>query len=90
VCARCLGLYLGAIAGGAGALLMAGHQGRAYPAVRARSAIAAASVPILLTLAGEWMLRLPVGNVMRFAAALPLGATAAWLVTRALEVDWRA
>ena len=91
VCARCFGLYLGAVGGG----LLALGFGRAPRlgtdrSMTARWLIVAAALPTATTLVGEWLLRWPTGNATRFAAALPLGAMAAWLVVRALEVDWRA
>jgi uncharacterized membrane protein len=89
VCARCLGLYLGALAGGAAALAPAVRPSRSTTGVSARWTLAAFAVPTALTLAAEWS-GWSVGNPLRFAAALPLGAAAAWLVVRALEVDWRA
>lgn len=85
VCARCLGLYVGAVAGGVAALIGT----RVWPRDRVRSALALAALPTIVTLAAEWLLRWPLTNVIRFAAALPLGLLAAWVVTRALEVDWR-
>ncbi len=85
VCARCLGLYLGAVAGGVSALLGA----RLWRGDRARAALALAAAPTVLTVAAEWLLRWPLTNAIRFAAALPLGLVAAWVVARALEVDWR-
>ena len=89
VCARCLGLYLGAAGGGASARLSRSKPFR--PATRtARATVAVAALPTLLTLVAEWLLRWPVTNAIRFAAAVPLGAAAAWVVVRALEVDWRA
>lgn len=90
VCARCLGLYLGAVAGGGFVLLRGREASRTYAAASARTLIAAAAIPTVLTLAGEWFFGWPVGNLARFFAALPLGAAAAWLVVQALEVDWRA
>lgn len=89
VCARCLGLYLGAVGGGAAALALRIER-TAASGRSARAAIAVASFPTVITLAGEWVFGWPVGNLARFIAALPLGAAAAWLVVRALEVDWRA
>lgn len=89
VCARCLGLYLGAVGGGAAALLVDGRRQR-VASREARAAVAIAAIPTLLTLLAEWVLRWPVGNGLRFSAALPLGVAAAWVVARALEVDWRA
>jgi uncharacterized membrane protein len=89
VCARCFGLYLGGVAAG-GVALVRTRRRPATEARRARWLIAAAALPTVITLFAEWILRWPVGNAARFVAALPLGATAAWLVVRALEVDWQA
>jgi len=99
VCARCLGLYLGALGGGASALRSGSKPfrrrvkvhgtGEASPRAD-RAIVVFAALPTLLTLVAEWLLRWPVTNAIRFAAALPLGAAAAWVVVCALEVDWRA
>lgn len=89
VCARCLGLYLGAVAGGILALALRDRM-TVRNAATARWLVAGAAVPTFLTFAGEWLGQWPIGNITRFVAALPLGAVAAWLVARALEVDWRA
>lgn len=89
VCARCFGLYLGAVTAGAGALAFGRRPTRRASAVVARWVIVAAALPTVFTLAAEWLVGWPVGNNGRFIAALPLGAAAAWLVIRALEVDWR-
>lgn len=89
VCARCLGLYAGAVIGGAAAIASTRRGSTVAGPRRVRTLLVAAAVPTVLTVAAEWLLGWPVGNAMRFAAALPLGAAAAWVVARALEVDWR-
>jgi hypothetical protein len=84
-------LYAGSLIGGAVALLDPRSEPAASAAAprRARFVLALAAVPMLLTVLAEWLLRWPVTNLLRFSAAAPLGIAAAWVVTRALEVDWR-
>ncbi len=76
VCARCAGLYGGALGGLLFLPWPAGVR-------RTRRVIAATAVPtaatFLLEAVGIW----DPGNVIRFAAALPLGASVAWFVTSA-------
>ena len=76
VCARCAGLYGGALGG---LLFFPWPAG----ARRTRTVILATAVPtagtFLLEAAGIW----DPGNTVRFAAALPLGASVAWFVANA-------
>lgn len=91
VCARCIGLYAGAVIGGAAALVSTvrfSSSGADGPR-RVRGMLLLAAVPTGATVIAEWLLGWPVGNAARFTAALPLGGAAAWVVARALEVDWR-
>jgi len=85
VCARCCGLYLGAVAG-------AWYAWRRRPrrlqratdadlAFAARRALLWSAGPTLATVALEWAGLWDPGNAVRAAAALPLGATVAWLAT---------
>lgn len=89
VCARCLGLYIGGIAG----LLAGGRFGpvaHARPRLAtpaARAVVAAGALPTAITLIVEWLWAWPVGNTIRFGAALPLGAAAAFVIANALERD---
>jgi uncharacterized membrane protein len=86
VCARCLGLYAGGLAGLiAGEWLGVARGGTA----RARALVGLAAVPTAATLAAEWLLAWPVGNHARFVAALPLGAAAAYVVAAAIAADRR-
>ena len=83
VCARCFGLYVGAATGAVVALAFAGLRGRAASpdmwgsASALRLAIALAAVPTAVTwtseIAGVWSS----SNLVRFVAALPLGAAVA-------------
>lgn len=76
VCARCAGLYGGALGG---LLFLPWPAG----ARRTRAVIAATAIPtaatFLLEAVGLW----DPGNAIRFAAALPLGASVAWFVASA-------
>lgn len=89
VCARCLGLYVGGLAG-----LLAGSRftvTRAPAALLqpagARALVVLAAVPTAATLVAEWWIGWAVGNVTRFLAALPLGAAAAFVVAGAVARD---
>ena len=73
VCGRCSGLYLAAPVG---ALVALGSRRRRAIA-RPVAWLAGASVPTVVTLATEWFGIAPVGSVLRFTAALPLGAVIA-------------
>ncbi len=91
VCARCLGLYVGGLAG-----LVAGGAGGSWrikaphvtPAV-ARALLALCAIPTALTLAAEWIAGWPVGNMTRFLTALPLGGGAALVVAAAIAAERR-
>lgn len=80
VCARCLGLYLAAPAGALAALSMRG--GRAFSSSANLRLLSVAGAPTLLTWLAEIVVGLPMSNVARFAAALPLGAAVAWVLVR--------
>lgn len=72
VCARCLGLYAGALIG----LLI----WRAPSRDRMRTVLLAAAAPTALTWTAEAIGLWDPGNAMRFGGALPLGAAAALTV----------
>jgi uncharacterized membrane protein len=75
VCARCLGIYGGAAVGAAWRLVPGSD-----PAVRARPVLIASAVPTLVTLALEWSGLWAASNVVRAAAAVPLGLAAAFVL----------
>ena len=79
VCGRCSGLYLGAPFGAIAAFAALRRRLRE----RTRWWLAVAAVPTALTLAIEWSGAAAVTNLMRAIAALPLGATIAWVLVRA-------
>ena len=74
VCARCTGIYIG----GALGLVMRWRKPASW-------ALAVAAVPTAVTLVYEWTTGDTPSNAIRFAAGLPLGAVASWLVTRSIE-----
>lgn len=82
VCGRCTGLYL---AGAVGA--WAAWFGRARVPSRTRRLLLFAALPTAATVAVEWTGAAHPGNVLRAAAALPLGAVAGWLLVRLLRVE---
>jgi uncharacterized membrane protein len=87
VCARCLGLYA---AGALGALTLVAVRRRqrvALPTTRVRAALAAAAVPLLLSVGLEWIGAIEGSNVSRFLSALPLGAAAGWLLQQLVATD---
>ncbi len=81
VCARCAGLYagavLGAIVAGAGRV----RSGPARAAAALRSIVVGAGLPTGITLAVETLGVLPVGGGVRALAAIPLGAAVAWVAS---------
>lgn len=86
VCARCFGLYLGGVFGFALAVVL---RRRMSASGSAGPFIAAAALPTILTALAEWAIGWNVGNGIRFAAALPLGAALAVVIGAAVTVDAR-
>jgi len=80
VCARCTGIYFGAAAA---AVLLPPVASVRAAGRRARIGLAAAAMPTAATLLYEWTTGVTPANAIRFAAGLPLGAAAAWLVVAA-------
>jgi uncharacterized membrane protein len=72
VCARCSGLYVGAAAGAWFGLT--GHLRRWIGRRRMAVLLIVASVPTAVSWAAEWGVGLPMANVTRAIAAMPLGA----------------
>ena len=81
VCGRCSGLYLAAPVGA-----VLGWSRRLRPRGSARAWLAAAALPTALTLGLEWW-GLPMTNVARALAALPLGAAVAAILVRTTAGD---
>jgi uncharacterized membrane protein len=94
VCARCLGLYTGAVAGVLGWGLIAGvgsiarprfRQG--WPAVSARRLLVMTGLPTLFTVVTAFIGWWDPGNVIRAALAFPVGAVIAAVVTAVAAGD---
>lgn len=83
VCARCLGLYAGSALAAPVALIAASS----IASPRARWFAIAAAAPTAITWSLEFAGFVHFSRVVRFAAALPLGAVAAWLVMSVLSED---
>ena len=81
VCGRCSGLYLAAPVG-----VVLGRSRRLRPRGSARAWLAAAALPTAVTLGLEWW-GLPLTNVARALAALPLGAAVAAILVRTAAGD---
>ena len=86
VCARCFGLYL---SGAAGALVACGSaRRRAAPVARlVRIALAAAAIPMALSVGLELAGLVAGSNASRFASALPLGLAAGWVLQRTIAAS---
>lgn len=91
VCGRCAGLYAGAVVGAWvawGDLRRRRRRRLAVPAPGTwRLPLVAAALPTALTWGLEASGLAGVSTAIRFAAALPLGALAAWAVSEALAHD---
>jgi uncharacterized membrane protein len=87
VCARCAGIYFGAVLGALGAWTL-----RSFPLLRswqvlrrARVALALAVAPTVLTLIYEWTRGDMPSHAIRAAAGVPIGVVVAWLVVAAAD-----
>lgn len=96
VCARCLGLYLGAGIGVLAWAAVAGTGGRPRasiaPAIEwsvIRPALLIAALPTLLTVALAWTGAYDASNTLRALFALPLGAATAAIVAAVAAGDLR-
>jgi hypothetical protein len=91
VCARCAGIYFGAVLGALAAIGARGVQrnGRRSPhrlALRhARPLLALALAPTALTLVYEWTTGDMPAHAIRFAAGLSIGVVVAWLIVAAAD-----
>jgi hypothetical protein len=98
VCARCAGIYFGAVAGAiasafraADAVRRGGSDARHPPSFvaqgfsPARVALALAAAPTLATLVYEWTTGDMPSNAIRAAAGVPIGLVVAWVVVAAAD-----
>jgi uncharacterized membrane protein len=77
VCARCTGLYAGALLGSLAALRLEPPQAWDRFVQSTRRWLPVAAAPTLLTLVVEWVSGVMPGHVVRSASAVPLGAALA-------------
>ena len=95
VCARCAGIYFGAVlgavaearriakrGGGGPASVVAQNES---PAWRPRIALALAAVPTVVSLVYEWTTGDTPSHAIRAAAGVPLGVVVAWLIVAATD-----
>jgi uncharacterized membrane protein len=89
VCARCFGLYASAPLGAALALFATGLglARRPLGPARARRVLFLAAIPTAVTVLVQWAGLAYPSSTIRALAAIPLGAAAAWVVVRAVEVN---
>ena len=92
VCARCLGLYLGAVAGVAIWAFVAGMGTVARPrarwfSVRVRALLGVIALPTIVSVGTGMLGWWDAGNSLRFALALPLGAAIAAVVAAVAAGD---
>jgi uncharacterized membrane protein len=80
VCARCFGLY---VAGAAG-LIVAWRRRRTLSARAVQTLLALAALPIVTTVALEWLGAIETSNLQRMVTGLPLGFAAGVVVVRSL------
>ena len=88
VCARCAGIYWGAVLGAlaARAVQASGRRSAASLALlRPRAVLTLAVAPTLLTLVYEWTTGDMPSHAIRAAAGLPIGLVVAWLVVAAAD-----
>jgi uncharacterized membrane protein len=85
VCARCFGLY----AAGAAGLLLAWIVRRSWTPPQVRLVLAAAAVPIALSVALEWAGAIATTNVVRMTTGLPLGFAAGLVIVGFLRPSSR-
>lgn len=84
VCGRCTGLY---VSGAFAAVLAWIVSRRPRVPVNTRSLLLIASIPTALTVALEWSGVLDPSTLGRALAALPLGASAAWIFVQSLRAE---
>lgn len=81
VCARCTGLYAGAVIGAVAALATR-RRSVIGTFAGVRAVLVLAAFPTAVLWLAEWAAGVIVGNATRCVGAVPLGAAVAWLLSR--------
>jgi uncharacterized membrane protein len=96
VCARCQGLYGGAVLGVAGWLMLTGmgavgrsHEHRFLKSTTLRTVLLIVALPTLASLALAWLNVWDASNAWRAALAVPLGAAIAMVLAAVAARDLR-
>jgi hypothetical protein len=90
VCARCAGIYFGAVIGAVAAAIRRGRpwsapgRSKLHP-YDARVVLAAAAAPTIATLVYEWTTGVMPAHGVRAAAGAAIGAAVAWVVVAAAD-----
>jgi uncharacterized membrane protein len=85
VCARCAGIYAGAVIGIIARVFRTGTVGARTRIVGPRTILALAAIPTLVTLVAEWATGDMPRHAIRAAAGVPIGLVVAWLVVAAAD-----
>jgi len=85
VCARCAGIYFGAVIGAIAGAWRTGGAGARLWRLGPRAILAFAATPTLVTLVYEWTTGDMPAHAIRAAAGVAIGLAAAWLVVAAAE-----
>lgn len=80
VCARCVGIYAGALVAAVAAATISNQRDRDPVIKRPMLAVMLAAFPTALTLFYEWTTGLTPTNWTRSVAGFPLGAIVAWII----------
>jgi uncharacterized membrane protein len=85
VCARCAGIYFGAVIGVIASVFRAGTVSARARSLGPRVILALAATPTLVTLLYEWTTGDMPRHAIRAAAGVPIGLVIAWLVVGAAD-----
>jgi len=85
VCARCAGIYFGAVIGVLASTLRTGGVGAQVRRLGPRAILALAVTPTLVTLVYEWTTGEMPAHAIRAAAGVAIGLVLAWLVVAAAD-----
>ena len=85
VCARCAGIYAGAVIGAIASVSRSATVAARAGRLRPRAILALAVIPTLITLVYYWTTGDMPAHALRAAAGVPIGLVGAWLVVAAAD-----